>query len=178
MLAARMRLAVSRETGYTMSAGVAHNKMLAKLGSSRFKPNRCTVVLNSDVAMLMTGLRLNSINGLRGKRGERVLAALGGDDETTVGTVVAMGEAELKRRLGGAGAGVGVGASDSDDATWLLRVMHGEDAAGISPNLLPKSINSFKSFPVVHTAADLRCWLELLAYKSWTIMWWPQVMGI
>lgn len=41
---ARLRAAVFACTGYTMSGGVAHNKMLAKLASARNKPNKQTIV--------------------------------------------------------------------------------------------------------------------------------------
>lgn len=39
-LTAAMRLAVEVELGFTVSAGIASNKVLAKLASSRNKPNK------------------------------------------------------------------------------------------------------------------------------------------
>lgn len=39
-LTAVMRLAVEQELGFTVSAGIASNKVLAKLASSRNKPNK------------------------------------------------------------------------------------------------------------------------------------------
>lgn len=39
-LTAAMRLAVEEELGFTVSAGIASNKVLAKLASSRNKPNK------------------------------------------------------------------------------------------------------------------------------------------
>ena len=43
------RRAVFAKTGYTMSGGIAHNKMLAKLASARNKPNKQTVVSRAAV---------------------------------------------------------------------------------------------------------------------------------
>ena len=37
-IAAALRVAVKQELGYTCSAGIAHNKLLAKIGSGRNKP--------------------------------------------------------------------------------------------------------------------------------------------
>lgn len=38
----RIRRAVVEELGFTLSAGISWNKMLAKLASARFKPNKQT----------------------------------------------------------------------------------------------------------------------------------------
>ena len=68
----RARAAVFAETGFTMSGGVAHNKMLAKLalGDSN-KPNR--QALSSRLAPeMLDSLPMRSVRGLGGKFGERV----------------------------------------------------------------------------------------------------------
>ena len=166
LIAARMRCAVHRSTGYTMSAGIANSKMVAKLGSSRFKPNRQTLVPTASVQALLSPLRLQDVNGLRGKRGERgrkadnlceLVGELGEEiaqsfcgAETTLGSVVQLG-------LEGVAHGVG----SRDTATWLLAICRGEDSSAVKPNLRPKSLNSFKSF-VVHDQQELQGWLELL----------------
>lgn len=43
-MTAEMRLAVEQELGFTVSAGIASNKVLAKLASSRNKPNKQVMV--------------------------------------------------------------------------------------------------------------------------------------
>ena len=72
----RARAAVFEKTGYTMSGGIAHNKMLAKLASARNKPNRQTVVSRAATAEMLETLPMRSIKGLGGKLGERVERAL------------------------------------------------------------------------------------------------------
>ena len=72
----RARAAVFAKTGYTMSGGIAHNKMLAKLASARNKPNKQTVVSRAAVGEMLEGLPMRSIKGLGGKLGERIERAL------------------------------------------------------------------------------------------------------
>lgn len=73
---ARLRRAVLAETGFTVSAGIAHNKMLAKLSSARNKPDKQTIVPASAVAALMATIPVKEIRGLGGKLGDAVLAFL------------------------------------------------------------------------------------------------------
>ena len=72
----RARAAVLARTGFTMSGGIAHNKMLAKLASARNKPNKQTVVSRVAAGEMLEGLPMRSIKGLGGKLGERVERAL------------------------------------------------------------------------------------------------------
>ena len=72
----RGRAAVFAQTGFTMSGGIAHNKMLAKLASARNKPNKQTVVSRAAVGEMLEGLPMRSIKGLGGKLGERIERAL------------------------------------------------------------------------------------------------------
>eukprot|EP00854_Cymbomonas_tetramitiformis_P016598 gene16598-19714_t len=73
-LVAQLRSAVASELGYTVSAGIAHNKMLAKLASAKHKPNKQTIVPWHAVSEMMAAMALRSINGLGGKLGEAVEA--------------------------------------------------------------------------------------------------------
>lgn len=53
VVALRLRAAVFDQLGYTASAGIACNKLLAKIVSARNKPNKQTVVLPRAVEALM-----------------------------------------------------------------------------------------------------------------------------
>lgn len=53
VVAFRLRTAVSEQLELTVSAGVACNKLLAKIGSARNKPNKQTIVLPRAVEDLM-----------------------------------------------------------------------------------------------------------------------------
>lgn len=59
-VAAELREAVHNKLGLTGCAGVATNKLLAKLVSGAFKPNQQTVLLQENVDDIM-----GSLSGLR-----------------------------------------------------------------------------------------------------------------
>ena len=75
-LARDVRQLVWDQLGYTCTAGVAHNKTLAKLASSRHKPNQQTVVLAGAVLRFMERLEIGKIRFLGGKLGANVEAML------------------------------------------------------------------------------------------------------
>lgn len=52
-IALRLRSGVAQELGFTCSAGIGPNKLLAKIGSAKNKPNKQTVVLPRAVEGLM-----------------------------------------------------------------------------------------------------------------------------
>eukprot|EP00898_Chlorokybus_atmophyticus_P004587 jgi/Chlat1/5129/Chrsp33S05128 len=68
-LTSRIRAAVKSELGYTCSAGISFNKLLAKIASSKNKPNKQTVVPLRAVDGLMKELPLKKIRNLGGKLG-------------------------------------------------------------------------------------------------------------
>lgn len=169
-ICAGIRAAVLHQTGFTMSGGVAHNKMLAKLASARNKPNKQTAVSARAVTEMMESLPMRSIKGLGGKLGEKVEAAL--------------------RRVHGAGSGAGGsgrGSSyeggfpasalaslhpdalhavlDPKTAAWLSRVAVGEDVEPVVANVREgvKSVNAFKSFAAVDDASGVHRWLRVLS---------------
>lgn len=53
LIAKRLRAAVLEQLQFTCSAGVAHNKILAKLGSSLNKPNKQAIILPRGVRDMM-----------------------------------------------------------------------------------------------------------------------------
>ena len=169
-ICAGIRAAVLHQTGFTMSGGVAHNKMLAKLASARNKPNKQTAVSARAVTEMMESLPMRSIKGLGGKLGEKVEAAL--------------------RRVHGEGSGAGGsgrGSSyeggfpasalaslhpdalhavlDPKTAAWLSRVAAGEDVEPVVANVREgvKSVNAFKSFAAVDDASGVHRWLRVLS---------------
>ncbi|KAG0227306.1 DNA-directed DNA polymerase eta rad30 [Actinomortierella wolfii] len=67
-----IRKAVKDELGYTCSAGIANNRLLAKLGSGMNKPYQQTIILPRYIPDLMHGVKLSKLRGLGGKFGHRV----------------------------------------------------------------------------------------------------------
>ncbi|KAF9101730.1 hypothetical protein BGX27_011352 [Mortierella sp. AM989] len=67
-----VRFAVKEELGYTCSAGIGNNRLLAKLGSGMNKPFNQTIVLPKHIPDLLHGIKLSKIRNLGGKFGKQV----------------------------------------------------------------------------------------------------------
>lgn len=94
-LAREIRQTIFRETGLTASAGIAPNKMIAKVASDWNKPNGQLEVRPEEVDGFMRGLRVAKIQGV-GKRGQETLAKMGIE---TCGDLQAFSKIELAERL-------------------------------------------------------------------------------
>ncbi|EKX50742.1 hypothetical protein GUITHDRAFT_39857, partial [Guillardia theta CCMP2712] len=64
----KMRRAVLEETSFTCSAGISHNKILAKLGSGLHKPNQQTILPTEAAQKLMQDLPISRLRGLGGEK--------------------------------------------------------------------------------------------------------------
>ncbi len=73
-IAAQLRAAVFSTLGYTCSAGIAHSKLLAKLGSAMHKPSGQTSIPAASVSALMLSTPLQSIRYFGGKLGNQLKA--------------------------------------------------------------------------------------------------------
>lgn len=72
-----IREAIFKETNYRCSAGIAHNKVLAKLACGLHKPNRQTIIPQSGVSYLYSSLSIKKVRSLGGKFGDSVVNDLG-----------------------------------------------------------------------------------------------------
>lgn len=73
---ADLRAAVFTELGYSCSAGIAHNKILAKLASGMHKPSQQTVIPAAAIPALLNQLPVSKLRQLGGKFGDDLMAAL------------------------------------------------------------------------------------------------------
>ncbi|KAI8321774.1 putative N-acetyltransferase eso1, partial [Martensiomyces pterosporus] len=92
-----VRATVLQELGYQCSAGVAHNMMLAKIGSALNKPSQQTVFCQSQVEPFMRTFPITSIPTLGGKFGAQVESTL---DVQTAGDVMRYTVSQLSAKLG------------------------------------------------------------------------------
>ncbi|KAF9083299.1 DNA-directed DNA polymerase eta rad30 [Mortierella sp. AD031] len=67
-----IRQVVKDELGYTCSAGIANNRLLAKLGSGMNKPFQQTIILPKYIPDLLHNLKISKIRNLGGKFGKQV----------------------------------------------------------------------------------------------------------
>lgn len=61
-----IRAAIRERLKYTCSAGIARNKMIAKLGSAHRKPNQQTIIRNRAVQNFLGGFKFTKIRNLGG----------------------------------------------------------------------------------------------------------------
>lgn len=132
---------------YTCSAGVARNKMLAKLGSAHKKPNQQTVVRNRAVQQFLSDFKFTKIRNLGGKLGDEVVAAFNTD---TVKDLLQVSIEQLRKQIG------------DDTGTWLYNIIRGEDQSEVNPRTQIKSMLSAKSFrPSINTLDTAVRWIRI-----------------
>ncbi|CAL0329826.1 unnamed protein product [Lupinus luteus] len=147
---ADLRMQVLKETEFTCSAGIAHNKMLAKLASAMNKPAQQTVVPHSSVAGLLESLPIKKMKQLGGKLGSSLQSDLG---VNTVGDLLQFSEEKLQQRYG------------INTGTWLWNIARGISGEEVEGRLLPKSHGSGKTFPgpqTLKTIGSVQHWINEL----------------
>ena len=142
-----VRAAVRERLKYTCSAGIARNKMIAKLGSAHKKPNQQTIVRNRAVQQFMGGFKFTKIRNLGGKLGDEVVNKFGTDE---VKELLAAPIEQLKSKLG------------DDTGTWVHHIIRGEDSSEVNARTQIKSMLSAKSFrPTINTSEQAVRWLRI-----------------
>ncbi|KAL5773703.1 hypothetical protein ACOSQ2_013627 [Xanthoceras sorbifolium] len=150
LIVAELRMQVLKETEFTCSAGVAHNKMLAKLASAMNKPAQQTVVPFSSVKGLLESLPVKKMKQLGGKLGTSLQNELG---VNTIGDLLKFSEDKLQELYG------------VNTGTWLWNIARGISGEEVQARLLPKSHGSGKSFPgprALKTVDSVKHWLNQL----------------
>eukprot|EP00742_Colponemidia_sp_Colp-10_P008275 GILJ01008948.1.p1 GENE.GILJ01008948.1~~GILJ01008948.1.p1 ORF type:complete len:626 (+),score=80.08 GILJ01008948.1:116-1993(+) len=146
-LAQRIREAVWDECKYTCSAGIAHNKVLAKLGSGMNKPNKQTVVPVKAIPDLMMNLPISKIRLLGGKLGAE-LKSMGLE---TAAQAQAVDMRSLESRFG------------AKSARWLYRIVRGIDESPVVDRDRPQSMAAHKTFPAVNSLSEVERYMKMLA---------------
>ncbi|GMI90780.1 Y-family DNA polymerase H [Hibiscus trionum] len=150
LIVAELRMQVLKETEFTCSAGIAHNKMLAKLASGMNKPSQQTVVPSSSVNGLLNTLPIRKMKQLGGKLGISLQTDMG---VNTVGDLLQFPEEKLQERYG------------VNTGTWLWNIARGISGEAVEGRLLPKSHGSGKTFTgprALKTVPAVQHWLNQL----------------
>lgn len=129
-IADRIRATVRGELGLTASVGVARNKLVAKLASTRAKPDGVIVVPAADTLVFLHPLPVAALWGV----GERTGETLGRLGIRTVGELAAIPTVILERVLG------------EGQAASLLALAMGRDERAVVPFEAPKSISAEETF--------------------------------
>jgi DNA polymerase-4 len=139
-----IRRRVLGELGITASVGIAASKFVAKIASTRCKPDGLLLIAPEETVAYLHTLPVNALWGVGAKTVE-VLARMG---IRTVADVAATPPASLKKTLGASGEHV-------------YRLSWGIDPRPVTPVRLEKSIGAEETF-AVDTADDVLLHRELL----------------
>lgn len=142
-----VRRVIREKLKYTCSAGIARNKMMAKLGAGYKKPNQQTIVRNRAVQHFLSGFRFTKIRNLGGKLGDQVVETFNTEEVTEL---LKIPVEQLKSKLG------------DDTGTWLYSIIRGEDNSEVNSRTQIKSMLSAKSFrPSVNNFEQAIKWLRI-----------------
>ncbi|KAL3149821.1 hypothetical protein ABBQ38_013642 [Trebouxia sp. C0009 RCD-2024] len=150
---ADLRAAVAAELNYSCSAGIAHNKILAKLASGMHKPSQQTLVPIAAIPGLLQDLPIPKLRQLGGKFGDELMAAF---NIKTVGELAGVSPQALGSQFG------------DSTAQWLYRLARGCDTEEVKQRTLPKSIScgkTFRNHTALHAIEEVRHWLGELAQE-------------
>ncbi|XP_029801414.1 DNA polymerase eta isoform X2 [Suricata suricatta] len=148
-----MRAAIERETCFQCSAGISHNKVLAKLACGLNKPNRQTLVSHGSVPELFSQTPICKIRNLGGKLGASVIEILGVE---YMGELIQFTESQLQTHFG------------KKNGSWLYAVCRGIEHDPVKPRKIPKSVGCGKNFPgntALATQEQVQWWLLQLAQE-------------
>lgn len=147
----QIRAAVKKETQYDCSAGIAHNKILAKLTCGMNKPNKQTILPIESITGLFNDLAVNKVKSLGGKLGEEVCTKL---NAKTMSDILIYSETELQNHF------------QPRVGSWLYWMARGIDLEKVTPKFMSKSIAVSKNFRGKNEIASiltLKFWLKELA---------------
>ncbi|RZC39991.1 DNA polymerase eta [Asbolus verrucosus] len=151
LITEEIRRAVLEKTGYKCSAGIAHNKILAKLVCGLHKPNKQTILPHDAVEKFFDTIPINKIKSLGGKFGQTLAEDL---QITFMGQLSKISERELTQRY------------DEKTAKWLYNISRGIDLDPVTTKLISKSIACCKNFQgksALTTSESVQHWLNELA---------------
>ncbi|KAJ1899300.1 N-acetyltransferase eso1, partial [Kickxella alabastrina] len=151
-----VRQAVHRALGFRSSAGIAHTRALAKIGSALHKPSQQTILRRSQVAAFLADFPIVRIPSLGGKLGGLLASAF---DARTAGDLLQYSLVQLEAKLGRAQAAHAYALCRGIDDSAVMRGREGggEAAAGREGAQTLTSAKTFLRQPV-RLLRDLDRW--------------------
>lgn len=128
-VAREIRHQITEETGLTASAGIASNKMLAKIASDWRKPNGQFEILDKDIGEFMRALPVSKLWGV----GKKMQARLAQKGVETCGDLQERSKYELADQFGQWGLA-------------LYSLCRGEDKRAVRPHRVRKSLSKERTF--------------------------------
>ncbi|PVZ97272.1 hypothetical protein BB558_006786 [Smittium angustum] len=155
LISSKIRAAVAQEVGFTVSTGIAHSRILAKLCSSIYKPNKQTIMISSGIDEFMGDMKINKLQQLGGKFGESVKNIFG------ISTVKDLRSYSLQKLKG---------FFPDKQALMLYKISRGIDAEIAIKGNKAQSIFSVKSFgpgTYLTNFKEVEDWISILCTEIW-----------
>lgn len=142
-----IRAKIREELHYTCSGGIAHNKLVSKLGSGFKKPNKQTVVRSRAVQSFLEGFKVTKFRNLGGKLGEQLTSSFGTE---SVKELLQVPLDQMKQKLG------------EETGQWIYNTIRGIDPSEVNSRTQIKSMLSAKSFrPTIGSPDQAIKWLRI-----------------
>lgn len=155
IIAQEMRNQLKSELGITSCAGIACNKLLAKLVGATHKPNQQTTLFSASSLNLMKSLKHpRNIPGI-GSAMNRKLEVLGID------TIEKLQAADLFKLIEALGA---------KTANQIQQLSFGIDNSRVKITDRPKSIGAEDGFPTIKSETEVRKKLKCLLDRVWELV--------
>ncbi|ORY22231.1 hypothetical protein BCR39DRAFT_551866 [Naematelia encephala] len=143
-----VRKEIWKRLHYTCSAGIAHNKAMAKLCSSWKKPNGQTVLRHAAVQSFLRDQPFTDIRNLGGKLGRAVAAEFKAE---TVGELSRVSLSAMQSRFG-------------EESIWIYNLIRGIDETEVTSFSANKTMLASKNLiPPCTTPQEGYRWIDLLA---------------
>ncbi|TGO07848.1 hypothetical protein BTUL_0242g00130 [Botrytis tulipae] len=144
-----LRKEIFESLHYTCSAGIAHNKALAKLGAGFKKPDQQTVIRARAMPFFLSTHKMTSIRGLAGVLGVKAKEAFGSN---SIPDLLAIPQEEVVAAIG------------RQDGHWFFRSIRGKDRSEVIPRTDPQSMLMQKTFvPPLTDIGQASSWMIIFA---------------
>ncbi|CAB3403628.1 unnamed protein product [Caenorhabditis bovis] len=143
----QIRKQIRDKTQFFCSAGIANNKMMAKLVCARHKPRQQTIVPFKYVREILKTTPIRDVRGFGGKMGQKIQERL---NIMTMGEILSIDFNKVVE-------------SFPDEHEWLLSVAEGYDSEPVKARSESSSIAVSKNFPgrnAINMVQELRQWLD------------------
>ncbi|KAK5045462.1 hypothetical protein LTR84_009326 [Exophiala bonariae] len=144
-----IRKKILDDLNYTCSAGIAHNKVVAKLAAGHNKPNKQTVIRKCCTGSFLSGYKATKLRGLGGKLGRQVVTTFCVE---TISDLLRFPLKEMQAKLG------------THAGHWVYHVIRGFEDSEVVQRTEIKSMLSAKTFSPSITGVDqAERWLRIFA---------------
>ncbi|KAL3941889.1 MAG: hypothetical protein SGBAC_003814, partial [Bacillariaceae sp.] len=150
----QIRTDVWNNLGFTMSAGISTNKMMAKLAASFGKPNGQALLVPNNFETLMETTKIRKVRNFGGKLGRKVTdLLLHGKEDATMGDLAQIPLPVLFHHF------------SQETALMVFDACRGNDNEPVkeTTGALVKSITAFKSFTATSVVGEIEKWLQIIS---------------